>query len=261
MRLRLRHIILLVMPALLAAGCRRLPSGVLPHDRMTPLMADLYRGESTVEFNGAVYSTDSMKKVVKQSIFEAHGVTQEQFDRSLDWYGHHIEDFVKVCDDAIHLLESQLESIPADAVTGSLQVAGDSAMIWMLPTYYRITDKMPSRFISFSVDKDDEWKPGDIYNLAVKIGNTRSDVVTMMGVDYADGFTEYLSSASNNPGRHDISLRLDSTRTAERVYGNIAFNPAPGEVIYLDSVSLMRTRVNPSLYFRRVNQHLVDMNE
>lgn len=242
--------------ALLAASfvaCKHVPSGVIDPDRMAPLMADLYQGESMIEYNSNIYFTDSSKKVVKQSIFAAHGVSQADFDSSLVWYGHNISEFVKVCDAAIALLENRLEEIPMDAVTTSVRVAGDSAQVWSLPTYYRITDRVPSRYLSFSLESDDEWKPGDCYDLDLKITPGASPVRTTLVVDYADGLTQYINASSGSAGWLRNHLQIDSTMTPTRVYGFINFDPAAGEIIYLDSISLMRTRLNRNTYYRRSN--------
>lgn len=250
-----RHLLALAAVIMIITACRRMPSGVLSRERMTELMADIYRGESVVEFNGNVYYNDSLKKVVKQSILLHHGVTQEELDSSLAWYGRHIEEYVKVCDDAILLLENRLEMIPPDAIAGSLQVAGDSARVWVLPPYYRITSRLPSEFITFRLDSDDEWNKGDVYQLELKIAQALGSVETVIAVDYSDGFSEFNTMTANKPGWIKPVLRLDSTRTATRVYGFINVHPIEGEAVYLDSVSLLRMRLQPSQYFRRMNQY------
>ncbi|MDE5608506.1 MAG: DUF4296 domain-containing protein [Muribaculaceae bacterium] len=242
--------------ALLAAtfaGCKHVPSGVIRPDKMSELLADIYQGESMVEYNSNIYFTDSTKKVVKQSIFAANGVTQTDFDSSLVWYGHNIGEFVKVCDGAIAILETRLEEIPPDAVASSIRVAGDSAQVWALPTYYRITDKAPSHYISFLLDSDDEWQPGDTYDLNMKITPGASPVRTTLAVDYDNGLTQYINASSATTGWLKTHLQIDSTMTPTRVYGFINFDPAAGEIIYLDSVSLLRSRLNRNTYYRRSN--------
>lgn len=246
-----RYLPLAILILTMTVGCKKRPSGILSQDDMASLMADVYRGESMVEYNGNIYSDDSTRKIVKQSVLAAHGISQEDFERSLDWYGHHIEEYVKVCDDAIALLENELEKIPDDAVAGSILVAGDSARVWPLPSFYRITPNTPSRYLSFTIEKDDEWKPGDTYELSYKINIGKNPVESTIAVTYEDSVAEFISTSTTFPGWQNIVLRLDSTRMASSLYGFIHFNPQPNEVIYLDSISLTRTRLNPSGYYRR----------
>lgn len=245
------HILTAVLLALAIVGCKRIPSGVIPPDRMAVLLADMYQGESMIEYNGNVYFTDSAKKVVKQSIFAANGVSQADFDNSLVWYGHNISEFVKVCDDAISLLEKRIEEIPLDVIGSAIRVAGDSAQVWTLPSYYRITDGIPSRYISFVLDSDDEWKKGDCYDLDLKITPGKSPIQTLLAVDYADSVTQYVSSSADAAGWLKTHLQLDSVLTPSRIYGYINFDPREVEIVYIDSVSLMRTRLNPNVYYRR----------
>lgn len=255
----LRYTPLGILLALIATGCKGTPSGVLSRDDMTALMADVYRGESMIEFNGNIYTDDSTKKIVKQSILMTHGVTEAQFDSSLSWYGHHIEEFVKVCDGAISLLENELEMIPNDVLATSLQVAGDSASVWMLPSYYRITSKLPARFISFSLDKDEEWEPGDSYTLSYKANTGKNPITSSMAVNYEDSLAEFATISTTEPGWQKLVVRLDSTRVASKVYGYIGFDPADDEVIYIDSVSLLRVRKSPTGYYHRSNLKKIEL--
>lgn len=255
-----RHILPALMVALiLSTACNKTPRGVLPPDDMARLLADVYRGESVIEFERGSYGDDSMRKVVKQSVLMAHDITQEDFDSSLSWYGHNIEEYVKVCDMAVELLEEELRNIPDDP-TGSNQilVAGDSAQVWSLPRFYHITSTTPSRYLTFRLSPDNTWEPGDEYTLEFKLINSRSEVKTAIAVDYDDNRTEFIRARQDQDGWFRNTLRLDSTRTPRALYGYLSFDPGDGENIYLDSVALVRTRVNPLSYRMRSRQNYFD---
>ncbi|MCM1448874.1 MAG: DUF4296 domain-containing protein [Clostridiales bacterium] len=253
------HLLPLLLLILVLAACSKTPGGVLPPDEMAQLLADVYRGESVIEFERNTYSNDSMKKVVKQSVLLAHDMTQEDFDSSMSWYGRNIEEYVKVCDQAVELLQEESNNIPDDP-TGSNQilVAGDSAQVWSLPRFYHITSATPSRYLTFRLSPDDTWEAGDEYTLQFKLLNARSEVNTAIAVDYDDNRTEFIRARQDQEGWFHNTLRLDSTRTARALYGYLLFNPAEGENIYLDSVSLVRTRVNDIRYRSRTRQNRFD---
>ncbi|WP_290375446.1 hypothetical protein, partial [uncultured Muribaculum sp.] len=71
-----------------------------------------------------------------------------------------------------------------------------------------------------------------------------------MAVDYTDGTSDYMTSSVNQDGWNELKLVTDSAKTAKYIYGNISMNPIPGESVYLDSISLVRSRFSPSTYFR-----------
>ena len=173
----------------------------------------------------------------------AHKVSAADFDSSIVWYGRHIEEYIKVCDRAIEILESRYKDIPDDPDGRAMVfVAGDSAQVWPLSTFYHITASSPARYLTFNLPKDDNWEAGDKYEFEFKLLNQRSPVNSFIGVEYADGGTNYTSGSATADGWSRINISLDTTRTATSVYGFIKVNPEPNEHIYIDSISLVRTR-------------------
>ena len=236
-----------------------MPGDVLPPEDMASLMADVYTGESVIEFNHGMYNNDSMKKVVKQSVLMAHGVDQARFDSSMVWYGHNIEEYMKVCDRAVEILEARAETIPDDPLgQNRLLVAGDSAQVWPLSSFYHFTSSTPTSYITFRLTPDDNWERGDEYTLAFKLINMRTPVHSTIATDYADGRTEFNTTVQTEDGWARMTLKLDTARTAQAVYGFLEFDIADGEHLYIDSISLVRTRINPGIYRSRGRQRIFD---
>lgn len=258
-RLRPLHLLPAAIAAVVTVACSKLPDDVLPPEEMASLMADVYCGESVIEFNHGKYNNDSMKKVVKQSVLAAHRTDQAQFDSSMAWYGRNIEEYIKVCDRAVEILEARAETIPDDPRgQNRLLVAGDSAQVWPLSSFYHLTSSTPARYITFRLTPDDNWERGDEYTLAFKLINMRTPVHSTIATDYADGRSEYNTTTQDEDGWARVTLKLDTARTAEAIYGFLEFNPAVGENLYVDSISLVRTRINPGIYRSRGRQKMFD---
>ena len=166
---------------------------------MTSLLVDIHKGESVIDLNRSAYSSDSMRKVVKQSIYAKHGVTAEQVDTSLVWYGHNVEKYIEIYDGVIEQLEKDIKN--ADVSSGGerlhLAVVGDSVDAWSEVPYRHFFNGEPVDNVKFSFSRDETW-----------------------------------------------------VKEAKFIYGNISMNPIPGESVYLDSISLVRSRFSPSTYFR-----------
>lgn len=113
-------------------ACDRTPDYVIGPKEMTSLLVDIHKGESVIDLNRSAYSSDSMRKVVKQSIYAKHGVTAEQVDTSLVWYGHNVEKYIEIYDGVIEQLEKDIKN--ADVSSGGerlhLAVVGDSVDAW-----------------------------------------------------------------------------------------------------------------------------------
>ncbi len=231
--------------ALWLVGCSHVPDYVIKPEKMAQLLADIHIGESVVEINHSKFETDSMKKVVKQSILLKHGVTQQQVDTSFVWYGHHIEEYVKVYDRVIDILEEEIDKAGSSDVaktTQGISLEGDSVDIWQGLPQIVFTSKSPSQFLTFTYINDRNWEKGDTYRWRVKLVDVATPMNWCIVADYADGTTEYKTSSINSQGWNDISIMTDSEKKASRIYGYICADPKEGESIYLDSISLVRTR-------------------
>ena len=95
MRHTLSHILLLIVLATSLLACDKTPGGVMSKNKMADLIVDLQLAESYIESHAQEFPNDSSRMVIKQSIFKKHGITQEDYDSSLVWYAHNMEDYIK----------------------------------------------------------------------------------------------------------------------------------------------------------------------
>lgn len=259
MNLRLLPYSIFSIIILAVAGCKSTPDGVPGEKDMARVVADVYRGESAVDYNNSIYNTDSAKGVVRLSVLDAHGMTLEQFDTAMAWYGRHIDRYTRVLDLAVEYLEGELEKIPDDEY-GIMFVSGDTAQVWPLAQYRTFIPGLSADNIIFELHHDDAWEYGDQYQLNYKLAGDVPTVYTGLAVDYDDGTTEFHTASATEEGWNRQPLFLDSTRVALRVYGFLQ----PDELtrnFYIDSISLTRTRVNRQVYLRRVRQNLFEYGQ
>lgn len=237
-------------------GCTKLPDGVLDKKEMAELLTDIHKGESVVEMQRGVYSGDSMKKVVKQSILLKHGVTQAQLDTSFVWYGNHIEDYLEIYEDVIKRLEDEQKTVKGNRSRTPVFAEGDSIDIWPLSHTYKLSDSDILQNINFEIARDSTWRNGDNYILQFKCLNTRQQVMQAEAVIYAvydDGRVEFRPSSTMN---NWVKVRLvtDSMSQPISVFGSISYQFEPSENVYIDSVSLVRTRNRKDTYSERNGQ-------
>lgn len=134
---------------------------------------------------------------------------------------------------------------------------GDSVDVWTGIRSRRNGVDIPSDFISFNLSTDKNWDRGDRYTLSVKGMNTRTPITMNLAVDYNDGTTEYKWYRSTGDEMSRLLLVLDSAKVASTVYGTIHYAALPGEVSYLDSITLVRTRGRNDNVAARQGQHVV----
>lgn len=249
-------------------GCNPAPEGVLSPEDMAQLLADIHTGESVSETERRTFSNDSMRRVLKQSILLRHGLTTEEFDSSLMWYGKHIDLYAKVYDRVIEILEDRVSHLESEGVynggdnggdvnLAGIEFDGDSIDVWTAQRSMILTDKSPSTQIPFHLVNDPNWQPGDRYILNVTAHGIQSPMGLTMAVEYYDGSVDYTSSQIVGDGHRQIKLPLDSAKNAHYVYGLISTRPKKDNRLYLDSISLYRVRLAPYNAGERFNvKHL-----
>lgn len=247
---KLRTILLLLLPLTVALGCNRVPDGVLPKEEMAGLMADIFIGESVVEANSGTYN-DSLKRALRQSIYARHGVSSADVDSSLRWYGYNMEQLIEVYERTIEILDERTEAVhqrAGDAAQtliadgSSVALEGDSVDVWNDIRFRPFSSRLPSNLMPFLLKSDPNWEKGDIYTLRIKtIGNIRPVRFTA-AVEYYDGTKETYTGTMPVDGWHELRFALDTLKSAREVYGAISYPSLPGETVFIDSISLTRTR-------------------
>lgn len=241
----------LVGVALLTA-CTKTPDYVIGEGDMAELLADMHEGEAVVELNPSAYRDDSVKKALKQSILMKNGVTQEQFDTSLIWYGHNLDVYNEVYEDVVSILEKRQEKAREDAVKAGekLVAAGDSVDIWDLPHSLLFDRRQAGGLaqVAFSYPADSETKPGDRFVWKLAMVNTRNSADMLLGVDYSDGTSEYQTRQALPGMLVDLILQSDSARTISRVYGYMTYRIGTESSVFADKITLSRTRFNREIY-------------
>ncbi|MDE5941587.1 MAG: DUF4296 domain-containing protein, partial [Muribaculaceae bacterium] len=228
--------------AALVASCNKTPDNVLDQEEMALLMADIHTGEAVIDYNYSMFPDDSTRKVLKQSIFRAHGVDQETVDTSFVWYGNHIEEYIKVYDRTIEIIQDRQRDF-ARANNAQITIAGDSVEVWNGPRHIVVSNNTPMRYIPFSLVPDSTWQKGDVYMLSCKPINMQQGVNGKLLVDYSDGSTRYTDNTLTEKAKNVLRLQVDSTLTPSRVYGYLEL-PAANSTYEVDSIALTRMRKN-----------------
>lgn len=252
----MRRLLYIIVALVAVCSCKRTPDYVIKTDEMSALLADMHMAEAVVENNYSTYASDSSRMALKQAVLEHHGVTLEQFDTSLVWYGHNIGEYLKVYDGTLALLRER-QAAAGSASVLSMSIGGDSAEVWPGSRYMVLSRRLPSSMIGFDFEQDDNFLPGDIYTFRIKVlDNPAAKVKWMIAADYDDGRLDVLNlniSPFQN-GWSEVIFVTDSTRTLDRIRGHFEVetdeNAKSGE-IWVDSISLVRRRLTPEAYQHR----------
>ena len=261
-------------------SCDRTPSGVMSVNKMADLIADLQLADAYIDSHISEFNSDSSKQVIKQSVFKKHGITQQDYDSSLVWYAHNMEDYIKAHDKAIGKLKEQYDKLDrggngeskeltiseggkaiheagvpqnvAKSRTKRLQkigsAAGDTIDLWTGKRGYMLAQGAKRGFITFDVQPDADYKPGDRYQLAYFLTRGNNEFKVSMNVDYTDGATSQIARGTNSDGWVIIDVQSDTARHVRRIYGYVSYDIKRGQTAYVDSLMLLRSRMNKTNY-------------
>ncbi len=247
-RLHSGRVVVLSVLSLLMIGCSRVPSGVIPPGDMAQLLADIHEGEGVVESERQTFASDSMRRLLRESIYRKHDVTAEQVDSSMMWYGKNIEKYMEVYDEVIEILDKRLAdansntSRPAQGGGGyqSVSLEGDSIDVWTQLHYRRFYNLGGNNFITYRMTKDRNWQSGDSYTLNFKSVNTHRPVDVGILVEYNDGTSGYTHRQFSQNGWNDLKMTVSPDKEASTMAVVISYEPGKNEVAYIDSISLIR---------------------
>lgn len=247
---RLPAILALVILSAIVWSCSS--GGVIGKEKMARILADLSIADGVVETDRHSYLTDSSKIVLRESIYAKHGVTTEQVDSSLKWYGYHMDKYVEVYDLAIGMVEKDIQTTTANAgtmresnrSTSIYATEGDSVDLWPGQRLRLFTANMPGDFATFHLVSDRNWENGDVYTISARLsGSTSTPLRMAITAEYPDGSRDYVVGDAAGEGWQHVDLPLDPERKASIVFGYITAAPRGKEVLIADSISLVRRRV------------------
>lgn len=252
----MRKIISLLLLGVVIAGlltsCDSRPSMVLSKEDTAQLLADIHEAEGMADQNYTLYQTDSMKRVLRQAVYEKHGVDQQQVDSTLAWYGYHMDKFKDVYDRVNEILEKRLSQLQVanvestEEVDPSTAMYSDSLRIWRTNNPLLFSSRFDRQLFTKVVERDHNWKPGDTYLLKYKTVGQFGRVSVNMTATYGDDVNKSVFTTESMEGWHKLYLDTDTANTASTV--NIVIQSIPNAmtkgIVSVDSVSLVRVRRN-----------------
>ena len=251
--------VIIFLTAILAAACSKVPSRYIQPEEMAQLMADIHTAEAVVESNRGSYMSDSAKLTMKQSVYLKHGVDGEKVDSSLAWYGRNITYYMDVYDRTIEILEQRLaETGSRVAAEEAMSLSGDSVDVWTHPRFISFTRLSPTPVVVFSYRADENWQRGDVYQWRLKGFNVSPQSRWTFVTEYDNGKVEKISrELTRGDGWQHLAFYTDSTVNAVRVAGVIEIGDLGAGDVRLDSVELIRRRVEPANYSHRYDQYSI----
>ena len=143
---------------------RKQPNGVLSEQEMEAVLEDFHLAKSLASQKD---SSDFYREYYFRIMLKKHGISQKEFDTSLEWYAQHSEELYKIYSRIHTRLEREMSALGVATsqtnIYASLSHEGDTANIWKGGDYYLLSPQGVSNRMTFRVEADSTFHPGDIY--------------------------------------------------------------------------------------------------
>ena len=247
----MKKLVYLIIALSVLAACSHDPDYVIGEKDMVDLLVDVHKAEAVIESNYNQYSSKADKKKLREAVFLKHGITQEQFDTNLVWYGHHIEDYMKIYEQVVERLKAENEEakkLLAEDNSQTMSQPGDSVDVWKQRRAHVFDTRQASNLLTFDIAPDENFRTRDYFELRFKVlllPKLSVKPQVYLAARHINHDIVYNQLDIDREGWHSLPLQTDSAMALSRINGYIVLpmQTVPG-TMYVDSLTLIRRHYN-----------------
>lgn len=169
-------------------ACVHRPDYVLDDDRMTRVLLDVHRAEALLDLQAAQYKDDAQKRDVMGAVLVRNGVSREQYDSSLVWYGQHLKNLIRIYDrvaDSLKAEHAAWQALIAAAEAVEPFPTGDSVRLWRPAPYAVLDAQRLTAFRSWCIPTDSTFRAGDSVAWRLRLGGVTAPCYAVVSIAWA----------------------------------------------------------------------------
>ena len=227
--------------AILTSGCSDRPKNILGEDKMVAVMVDLQIAEAYDRSGDShEYLQGKNRELLGRGILMQHGVTVEEMDSTLAWYGRNMDEYAKLYKKIdVELNKRQLTYAKA---AGESDNEISSADLWPYSRHFLFDNRALTNGIIVNIPVT-ELAPGDKLTWKMIVEGSSSRNLTL-GVDYENGTSDIYKVSNKMFDKWvELSLQTDSTLTVNRIFAVADFGN-PDNRIIVDSIQMTYSPFN-----------------
>lgn len=242
---------------LILSGCNDRPDGVLSQSKMIDIMTDMQIAEAYSSSQYGIRRGSGDITSLGEGVLAYHGVSREEFDSTLNWYGRNLDEYEKMYQEVDRNLVKRQKAL-AKAVGDDLPEVSTDGDLWPYPRHFLFTDRDLSDQISFSFPVG-ELSPGDRIEWRMRPQNGRT-LSVMLGAEYDDHTVQYTyTTVQGRPGRNTPTLQTDTASRVVRLFGVARSVGGQPVNLRVDSVSLISFPLDSTSFARAGRQRRIKL--
>lgn len=224
------------------ASCSDRPSNVLSENKMVHLMADMEIAEA---YSQQMAISNDERMVLGRSVMASYGVTEEQLDTTLAWYGRNIDKYTELFDKVDKEINKKKEKYSEQP----LENVANYVNLWPYSKHLMLMAQSDAEALVFSFP-DPGMESGEMVKMtfALPVAIPGKGV---LGVEYEDGSGEIMTSTFNTQRHVEMSLQSDTLKPVSRLYGSVMFKERENYPVYIDSISLILQPLDSVAYSQK----------
>lgn len=228
----------------LPMACSREKDEVIPEDEMVDILADLQMAQAYASTHPAGSGSQDIY-ALRESILEKHGVSQEQLDSTIAFYGKNMDKYYELYGKVGERLKT---------MNGQVEFETNEDDIWPFEHFTVFTPRQISNDIVFSIPAD-ELAPGDALNWKLRLSRA-ADVDMMLGIEYDNGISSLVRKNFSGNVNPSMNILSDTALRVSRIFGTFSA-PESAMPLWADSISLVKTPFDSLEYFRLRQQKTI----
>lgn len=232
-------------------SCKTRPSGIISEKDMVNIIVDMQLAEAYSSSQITGKDREERRLELADAILASHGVTQEELDSTLQWYGRNLDDYSKLYEKVDKQLLAKRKELTKGEEQRSGNLPGDN--LWPYGSNGVVTPLGNSDGWVFSM-KDPEIGKGDRLIWKFHFTDNTTPLNGVLGVEYADGTSEASTSFFTNRNSVELTMQTDTGKSVKRIYGSMRFKEKLENIVFADSISLQKTPYDSLEYYRGRSQ-------
>ncbi len=224
------------------------PRGVISDEKMEDILYDYHIAQSLAK-NRPDSVGYAMHSYV-QAVFLKHGVTQADFDRSLEWYTRHSERLFKIYQRIDERYAAVTSSSGGDGKSkyANMKADGDTVNVWSGNSSYLLMSSGDNR-MTFQWTPDTSLHRGDCILLHFSsqwfYREGMKSAIAQVSVRYDNDSVAVINRYIYSSGAQDIYMNTDAHHTVKQIKGFIYqeadWSDRP-KILYISDFALVRLR-------------------
>lgn len=241
--MRIAVYLLSILMLVVSGACNKRPPHVISEKKMVEILTDIQLAESYFVSVEGMRNVD--RNMIAESVIKKHGVTREDLDSTISYYGRNIDEYYVLYDKVEKNLQKKNPNLRAAEPS-------EKADIWPYNHFTLLSSGQSTDGITFSFVPENLTK-GESLEWIMRLSSPETGDASF-GVSYEDGSVTINKTNISGYNALSIELQTDTGKVVKRVFGNMTLQRQE-KPVFIDSIRILTTEYDSLNYSKLYRQY------